>query len=71
MGRSGPTYAPQSRKQAVDRLSNVWKVDYEDEFDAPTEKDREFFSLVIQYGLDEGDSLEASEIRSRSEALPE
>jgi hypothetical protein len=64
-------YLPQSQKKEVERLYNVLKADYEYEFDEPFEKNRHFFPLVIQYGLDELDSLDNSEIRSRLEAFSE
>lgn len=62
-------YLPQSQKKELDRLYNMLKAEYEYEFDQDFEKNRHFFPLVVQYGLDSLDSLDASEIKNRLESI--
>jgi hypothetical protein len=62
-------YLPKSQKKELERLYNVLKADYEYEYDTDFEKNRHFYPLVVQYGLDGLDNLDASEIRERLESL--
>lgn len=62
-------YLPQSQKKELDRLYNILKAEYEYEFDEEFEKNRHFFPLVVQHGLDGLDSLDASEIKDRLESV--
>lgn len=62
-------YLPESQKKEVDRLYNMLKAEYEYEYDQEFEKNRHFFPLVIQYGLDGLDSLEASDIQDRLDSI--
>ena len=62
-------YLPQSQKKEIQRLYNVLKADYEFEFDREFEKNRHFYPLLVQYGLDSLDGLDASEIQTRLDEL--
>jgi len=62
-------YLPESQTKEMRRLYNVLKAEYEFEFDEEFEKNRHFYPLVVQYGLDNLDGLDASEIREELEQL--
>lgn len=62
-------YLPESQTKEMRRLYNVLKAEYEFEFDEEFEKNRHFYPLVVQYGLDGLDGLDALEIRERLEQL--
>lgn len=62
-------YLPESQKKEVERLYSILKADYEYEYDEEFEKNRHFYPLLIQYGLDGLDSLDASDIRTRLESI--
>lgn len=62
-------YLPKSQTKQLRRLYNVLKAEYEFEYDEEFEKNRHFYPLVIQYGLDELDGMDASDIRTRLEAM--
>lgn len=62
-------YLPKSQKKNLERLYNVMKAEYEYEYDADFEKNRHFYPLVVQYGLERLDGLDASEIRERLDSL--
>jgi hypothetical protein len=62
-------YLPQSQKKELERLYNILKAEYEYEYDDEFEKNRAFYPLVVQYGLDGLDVLDASEIKTRLDEL--
>ena len=62
-------YLPESQKKELERLYNLLKAEYEYEYDEAFEKNRAFYPLVVQYGLDSLDSLDASEIQERLDEL--
>lgn len=62
-------YLPESQKKEVERLYSILKADYEYEYDEEFEKNRHFYPLLIKYGLDGLDSLDASDIRTRLESI--
>lgn len=62
-------YLPQSQKKELERLYNILKAEYEYEFDEEFEKNRAFYPLVVEYGLESLDGLDASEIRERLDSL--
>ena len=62
-------YLPEPQKKEVERLYSVLKADYEYEFDEEFEKNRHFFPILIQHGLDGLDGLDASDVREHLEGL--
>lgn len=63
-------YLPKGQKKDVERLYNVLKAEYEYEYDDENfEKNRHFYPLVVQYGLESLDGLDASDIRERLDYL--
>jgi hypothetical protein len=62
-------YLPQSQKKEVERLYNVLKAEYEYEYDEEFEKNRAFYPLVVQYGLESLEGLDASDIKERLDSL--
>lgn len=62
-------YLPESQTKELRRLYNILKAEYEFEYDDEFEKNRHFYPLVIQYGLDRLDGLDASEIRDHIEEI--
>jgi hypothetical protein len=59
-------YLPKSQKKELERLYNVLKAEYEYAYDADFEKNRHYYPLVVQYGIE---SLDASDIRERLDAM--
>ncbi|MEF8785255.1 MAG: hypothetical protein V5A45_04925 [Haloarculaceae archaeon] len=62
-------YLPESQTKDLRRLYNVLKAEYEFKYDEEFEKNRHFYPLVIQFGLDSLDSMDASEIQTRLREL--
>jgi len=62
-------YLPKDQKKDVERLYNVLKAEYEHEFDIEFEKNRQFYPLLVHFGLERLEGLDASEIRERLESL--
>ena len=62
-------YLPESQTKEMRRLYNVLKAEYEFEYGDEFQKNRHFYPLVVQYGLDSLDGLDASEIRDRLEEI--
>lgn len=58
-------YLPESQTKNLRRLYNVLKAEYEYKYDEEFQKNRHFYPLVIEYGLDGLDGLDASEIQAR------
>ena len=62
-------YIPEGQKKEIERLYNVLKAEYEYEYDTGFEKNRDFYPLLIQYGLDSLEGLDASDIRERLDSI--
>ena len=62
-------YIPESQKRELQRCYNVLKAEYEYEYDTSFEKNRHFYPLLIQYGLENLDGLDATEIQTRLDSL--
>jgi hypothetical protein len=62
-------YLPESQEREMKRLYSVLKAEYEYEYDKDFEKNRHFYPLLIQYGLESLDDLDASELRERLETI--
>jgi len=62
-------YLPQSQKKELERLYNMLKAEYEYEYDEEFEKNRAFYPLIVKYGFESLDGLDASEIRERLDSL--
>jgi hypothetical protein len=62
-------YLPQSQKKELEHLYNMLKAEYEYEYDEEFEKNRAFYPLVVQYGLEGLESLDASDIKERLDSL--
>ncbi len=62
-------YIPASQKKDLQRQYNLLKAEYEFEFETSFEKNRHFYPLLVQYGLDGLDGLDAMEIRDRLNSL--
>jgi hypothetical protein len=62
-------YLPENQHQELSRQFNLLKAEYEYEYNKEFEKNRHFYPLVIEYGLDSLESLDASEIQEKLESL--
>jgi hypothetical protein len=62
-------YLPESQKQELNPTFKIISAEYEREYGEELEKNRHFYPLVVQYGLDSLDSWDASEIRERLDSL--
>ena len=62
-------YLPESQNQEINRLYNVLKAEYEYEYSEDFEKNRHFYPLLIQYGLESLDGLDALEIQEHLERM--
>ena len=62
-------YLPKSQKKELERLYNMLKAEYEYEYEEEFEKNRAFYPLVVKYGFDSLEDLDASEIRERLDSL--
>jgi len=58
-------YLPEAQTKDLRRVYNILKAEYEFKYDTEFEKNRHFYPLVIQYGLDSLDGMDASEIRNK------
>lgn len=58
-------YLPERQVKELSRVYNVLKAEYEYEHDESFEKNRHFYPLVVQYGLDRLEGMDATEIRAR------
>ena len=57
-------YLPESQKKELERLYNVLKAEYEYEYDREFEKNRHFYPLVVDRGLDGLEEVDASDIHA-------
>lgn len=64
-------YLPESQSKQLRRLYNILKAEYEFEYGEEFEKNRHFYPLVIQYGLENLDGITAAEINERLAQLNE
>lgn len=62
-------YVPESQKQELERMYNVLKAEYEYEYETTFEKNRHFYPLLIQYGLDGLESFDITEIQNRLDSM--
>ena len=62
-------YIPESQKKEIERLYNVLKAEYEYEYDEEFEKNRSFYPLLVQHGLESLEGLDAEELRSRLQEI--
>jgi hypothetical protein len=62
-------YLPESQTKALRRQYNILKAEYEFEYDEEFEKNRHFYPLVVQYGLESLEEMDASEIRTSLEEI--
>lgn len=62
-------YLPKSQHQDLSHQFNLLKAEYEYEYNQEFEKNRHFYPLVVQYGLESLDSLDASEIQELLDKL--
>lgn len=62
-------YLPEEQKNDLGPTYKIISAEYEREFNEELEKNRHFYPLVIQYGLDGLDGLDASEIKERLEEI--
>lgn len=58
-------YLAEEQKDEVQHQYNLLKAEFEYEFDAEFEKNRHFYPLLVQHGLDGLDDLDAREIQTR------
>lgn len=56
-------HLPEEQHKRLMHLYTRMKADYEFEFDDEFEKNRHYFPLVLQYGLDQFEDRDAAEIR--------
>lgn len=63
-------YLPRWQSKELERRYKLLSAEYEFEYDEAFEKNRHFFPLVIQLGLDGVEGLDASEIRTHLQELP-
>lgn len=62
-------YLPESQHQDLSHQFNLLKAEYEYEYDEEFEKNRHFYPLVVQYGLESLEGLDASEIQELLDEL--
>ena len=62
-------YLPESQKREMERVFNLLKAEYEYEFDTNLEKNRHLYPLVVKYGLDSLEGLDAQEIQTRLDSI--
>ena len=62
-------YLPENQHQELSRQFNLLKAEYEYEYNEEFEKNRHFYPLVIEYGLESLESLDASEIQDKLDSL--
>lgn len=62
-------YLPEGQHDALKNTYNLLKAKYEAEFDEEFEKNRHFFPLVVEYGLDSLDGADAGDVRELLEEM--
>lgn len=64
-------YLPESQVKRLNRQYNVLKAEYEFEYSEEFEKNRHFYPLVVQYGLERLDELDTEQVRARLQQMYE
>lgn len=62
-------YLPESQRDEVRYQFKRLSAEYEREFGEELEKNREFYPLLVQYGLDSLDSWDVQDVKDRLEVL--
>jgi len=62
-------YLPEAQKQEMGLQYKILSAEYEREFGEELEKNRHFYPLVVQHGLDRLHGLDGSDIRELLEQL--
>lgn len=62
-------YLPENQQQKLSRLYNLLKAEYEFEFESKFEKNRHFYPLVIEHGIQGLDGLDPSELKESLDSL--
>ncbi len=62
-------YLPQWQKREIERVYGLLSTEYEYRYEEEFEKNRHFYPLLVEYGLDELDGLDAEAVRDRLSAL--
>ncbi len=62
-------YLPDPQTRELSRLYNILKAEYQVEYNDDFEKNRHFYPLVIQHGLDSLESMDASDLRRHLDQL--
>lgn len=62
-------YLPDSQTRELSRLYNILKAEYQVKYNDDFEKNRHFYPLVIQHGLDSLESMDASDLRRHLDQL--
>lgn len=63
-------YLPETQVKDLRRVYNIIKAEYEYQYGETFEKNRHFYPLVIRYGLDRLEGLDADKVKARLEELP-
>lgn len=64
-------YLPESQVKRLNRQYNVLKAEYEFEYSEEFEKNRHFYPLVVQYGLERLDELDTEQVRAHLQRMYE
>lgn len=56
-------YLPETQNRRIDQVYNKLKAEYEFEYDEDLEKNRHYYPLLIQHGLDVLEGFDASDVR--------
>ena len=62
-------YLPEWQKREIERVYGLLSTEYEYRFDEEFEKNRHFYPLLMTYGLEELDGLDADAVRERLSTL--
>jgi hypothetical protein len=62
-------YLPESQTKELRRQYNILKAEYEFKYDEEFEKNRHFYPLVVQHGLESLEKMDASDIRTYLEEI--
>lgn len=62
-------YLPESQQKELNKVYNQIKAAYEYEYDTEFEKNRQFYPLIVEYGVRSLESLDVSEIQEKLERL--
>jgi len=62
-------YIPESQRDDLRDFAKVAQFHYDQEYDVELEKNRHLYPLVVQYGLDELDGSDASDVHEKLTAM--